>query len=62
MTLAAGTYTIKFYAKAATADGGAVAPGYVPVVDGSVKSYVYGTYINNLSVLVPGTIKVVNRS
>lgn len=28
---------------------GAVAPGYVPVVDGSVKSYVYGTYINNLS-------------
>ena len=49
MTLAAGTYTIKFYAKAATADGGAVAPGYVPVVDGSVKSYVYGTYVNNLS-------------
>ncbi|MCI1732188.1 MAG: hypothetical protein LKM34_07425 [Prevotella sp.] len=32
MTLAAGTYTMKFYAKAATAGGGAVAPGYVPIV------------------------------
>lgn len=49
MTLAAGTYTIKFYAKAATADGGAVAPGYVTIVDGATKTYVYGTYINNLS-------------
>lgn len=49
MTLAAGTYTIKFYAKAATADGGAVAPGYVTIVDGATKTYVYGSYVNDLS-------------
>ena len=49
MTLAAGTYTIKFYAKAATADGGAVAPGYVPIVSGKAGTYVYGSYVNDLS-------------
>ncbi len=49
MTLAAGTYTMKFYAKAATAGGGAVAPGYVPVVNGSIGTYSYGSYVNNLS-------------
>lgn len=49
MTLAAGTYTIKFYAKAATADGGAVAPGYAIIVDGAAKTYVYGSYVNDLS-------------
>src|SRR5574344_807906 len=49
MTLAAGTYTIKFYAKAATAGGGAVAPGYVPVVSGKVGTYVYGSFVNDLS-------------
>lgn len=49
MTLSAGTYTMKFYAKAATADGGAVAPGYVPIVSGKVGTYVYGNYVNDLS-------------
>lgn len=49
MTLSAGTYTMKFYAKAATAGGGAVAPGYVPVVSGKVGTYVYGSYVNDLS-------------
>ncbi len=49
MTLAAGTYTMKFYAKAATAGGGAVAPGYVPIVSGKAGTYVYGSYVNDLS-------------
>jgi len=50
MTLAAGTYTMKFYTKAATADGGSVAPGYVPFSsDNKVGSYVYGPYVNNLT-------------
>ena len=49
MTLSAGTYTMKFYAKAATAGGGAVAPGYVPIVSGKVGSYVYGSYVNDLT-------------
>jgi hypothetical protein len=30
----AGTYTLKFFAKAATADGGSVTAGYVPVTEG----------------------------
>ena len=49
MTLKAGTYTMKFYAKAATATGGSVRPGYTPV-DASNKagSYVYGDYVNDL--------------
>lgn len=44
----AGTYSVKFYAKAL---GGATSqygpqcrPGFVPVVDGKVGSYVYGEY------------------
>jgi hypothetical protein len=49
MTLSAGTYTMKFYAKAATAGGGAVAPGYVPIVSGKAGTYVYGSYVNDLS-------------
>ena len=48
-TYPAGTYTLTFYAKAATSDGGSVRPGYVPVTDGSVGSYVYGDYTNDLS-------------
>lgn len=49
MTLPAGTYTMKFYTKAATATGGSVRPGYVPIKDdGSVGSYVYGDYVNDL--------------
>jgi hypothetical protein len=48
MTLKAGTYTFSFYAKG-VADGASVRPGYVPVNDGSVGSYVYGEYTNNIS-------------
>ena len=50
MTLPAGTYTMTFYTKAATATGGSVRPGYVPIkADGSVGSYVYGNYANDLT-------------
>lgn len=38
-SLTAGTYTFSFYAK-----GGQCRPGYVPVTDGKVGSYVYGDY------------------
>ncbi len=38
-----------FYAKAATATGASVRPGYVPVTDGKVGNYVYGDYVNNLT-------------
>lgn len=48
-TLPAGTYTMKFYVKAATATGGSVRPGYVPVTDGKVGNYMYGEYVNNLT-------------
>ena len=48
-TLKAGTYTLKFYAKAATAEGGSVRPGYTPVTDGKVGNYMYGDYVNDLS-------------
>ncbi len=49
MKLAAGSYTIKFWTKAATADGGSARPGYVPVTDGKVGSYMYGDYVNDLT-------------
>jgi len=49
MELKAGTYTMTFYAKAATATGASVRPGYVPVKDGKVGSYAYGDYTNNIS-------------
>ncbi|MCD8237266.1 MAG: choice-of-anchor J domain-containing protein [Prevotellaceae bacterium] len=49
MKLTPGTYTIKFYAKAATNAGGSVRPGYVPVKDGTVGAYVYGEYTNGLT-------------
>ena len=43
--LAAGTYTLTFYAKGTTSDKCQCRPGYVPVNDdGSVGSYVYGDY------------------
>ncbi len=48
-TLKAGEYTMTFYAKAATATGASVRPGYVPVTDGKVGNYVYGDYVNNLT-------------
>ena len=43
MKLKAGKYTLKFYAKAATATGASVCPGHVAVKDGVVDSqnYVY---------------------
>lgn len=48
LELEAGTYTMTFYCKAA-ASGGSVRPGYVPIKeDGSVGSYVYGDYVNDL--------------
>lgn len=39
-TLKAGNYTMKFFVKGK----GQVCPGYVPVTNGSVGSYVYGKY------------------
>lgn len=60
--LKAGTYTMTFYAKAATATGASVRPGFVPVTDGKVGSYVYGDYTNNISngewVLVTHTFEI----
>lgn len=47
LALEAGEYTISFYVKP-EADGGSVRPGYVPVKDGNVGSYVYGDYTNDL--------------
>ena len=41
MNLEAGSYTMTFWVKAATATKGSVIPGYVPVKDGNVGSYVY---------------------
>lgn len=41
MSLKAGKYTIKFYAKAATATGASVCPGYVAVNNGTVDSQNY---------------------
>lgn len=50
MTLEAGTYTMTFWTKAATATGGSVRPGFVPVdAEGKVGSYVYGAYTNDLT-------------
>lgn len=48
MKLEAGTYTMTFWVKAATSAGGSVRPGFVPVTDGKVGSYVYGEYTNDL--------------
>lgn len=49
MELKAGTYTVKFYAKAATASGGTARPGVVPITDGKAGTYVYGEYVNDLT-------------
>ena len=50
MTLKAGTYTMKFYAKAATETGASVCPGYVPVDDANkAGSYKYGNYTNDIT-------------
>lgn len=45
ITLAAGTYTFSFYAKATKSDKCQCRPGYVPVIDGTVGSYAYGDYV-----------------
>ncbi len=50
MTLKTGTYTMKFYAKAATETGASVRPGYTPVDDANkAGSYVYGDYTNDIT-------------
>ncbi len=56
MTLKAGTYTAAFYAKAATAEGGSLCPGYAAVKDNGSLVYKYkqgddgkNGYTNNLS-------------
>ena len=50
MTLKAGTYTMKFYAKAATETGASVRPGYTPVdADNKAGSYAYGDYTNDIT-------------
>ena len=47
--LKAGEYTMTFYVKAGSATGASVRPGYVEVTDGSVGSYVYGDYTNDIT-------------
>ena len=51
MSLKAGKYTIKFYAKAVTTTGASVCPGYVAVNDGTVDSqnYIYTKQYVNIS-------------
>lgn len=44
ITLAAGSYTFSFWAKATSSDASQARPGYVPVTNGSVGSYAYGDY------------------
>ena len=48
LQLNAGTYAITFYAKA-LAEGGTLNPGIVPVTNGSVGTYKYTGYIDNVS-------------
>lgn len=48
ITLKAGEYKVKFYAKAVTENGASVRPGIVPVTDGKVGDYIYGDYVNEL--------------
>lgn len=48
ITLKAGEYKVKFYAKAVTENGASVRPGIVPVTDGKVGDYMYGDYVNEL--------------
>ncbi|WP_337500526.1 carbohydrate binding domain-containing protein [Segatella sp.] len=48
ITLKAGEYKVKFYAKAVTENGASVRPGIVPVTDGKAGDYIYGDYVNEL--------------
>lgn len=61
MKLAAGTYTMKFYAKSLAA-GGSLNPGIVPIkADGSAGTYAYSGYVNDISTdwqLIEATIEV----
>lgn len=48
--LKAGQYTMKFFAKAATSEGGSLRPGYAKIeAEMSGNSYIYGDYTNNLN-------------
>lgn len=50
LVLPAGEYTMTFWVKAATSEGGSVRPGFVPLkADGSVGTYTYGDYVNDLT-------------
>lgn len=48
LSLKAGTYTIKYYVKAATETGASVQSGFTPITDGNVGSYSYAGYINDI--------------
>lgn len=51
MTLAAGSYMLTFYVKAATEVGASVRPGYAVVTNGSIgqNDYHYGEYTNDIT-------------
>ena len=51
ITLKPGSYKFSFYAKSTTANPAQCRPGYVPVNNGAVDTYVYGEYtsLNNTS-------------
>lgn len=50
ITLKAGSYHIQFYTKAAKTNGSSARPGYAPIkADGSMGSYAYGDYVNDLT-------------
>lgn len=46
LNLKAGKYTFSFYAKATVGGNAQTRPGYVPVTDGKVGDYSYGSYTN----------------
>ena len=50
LVLPAGDYTMTFWVRAATSEGGSVRPGYAPInADGSMGKYAYGDYVNDLT-------------
>ena len=50
LVLPAGDYTMTFWVRAATSEGGSVRPGYAPInADGSMGTYTYGDYVNDLT-------------
>ena len=48
ITLKAGEYKVKFYAKAVTEKGASVRPGIVPVTDGKAGDYIYGEPVGGI--------------